>query len=184
MTKLLKLVTAFFGLIPGISVMISQLGVPPGVSSGLFGAVIETLGVATLLILILNRKWIKEMSIKKMNVLVGISLFLFLASFSLYLYLIGYVVIQLPNSDPLYRPFWPQGELKKSLESASSFEALTQLWGRDDMDRVIQETSKPALLTTTIILLSIYQLIFVSLTFVFGILTIKNSKASLLEIDD
>ena len=48
--------------------------------------------------------------------------------------------------------------------------------GRDDVAKLIRESSHTTLIVTTIILLAIHQLVFVSLTFSFGLLAIKGTN--------
>jgi hypothetical protein len=63
----------------------------------------------------------------------------------------------------------------KRFETYGSKYELVRQWGRDEVFRQIMQSSSFALLATTIIFLFIYQLIFVSLTFCFGLLGIASS---------
>jgi lysylphosphatidylglycerol synthetase-like protein (DUF2156 family) len=171
-----SLASGVFAVIPGITVLISSLGVPPDVSKNLFAATIEALGVLTLLILWLNKKWIKSRSSAAITKMAIMAIVVFLVALFTYLFLYGYFVVEVPHSDPLFFPLWTQGELNSGLLKFNSREILIEEWGRDDVYKVIRSTSKTPLLITTLIFLFIYQLVFVSLTFSFGVLGIKSSK--------
>jgi hypothetical protein len=171
-----SLASGVFAVIPGITVLISSVGVPPDVSKNLFAATIEALGVLTLLILWLNKKWIKSNSSSSITKMAIIGVVVFLVSLFTYLFLFGYYVVEVPGSNSLFFPLWTNGELNTGLQKFHSREMLIEEWGRDDVYKVIRSTSKTPMLITTLIFLFIYQLVFVSLTFSFGILGIKSSK--------
>ncbi|HEY4966663.1 MAG TPA: hypothetical protein VII28_09700 [Puia sp.] len=84
--------------------------------------------------------------------------------------------MDLPYQDSLFFPLRSAGKLKSGLETYGSKLELVQQWGRDEVFRQIQKSSSFALSATTIVFLFIYQLIFVSLTFCFGLLGIVSSK--------
>jgi hypothetical protein len=153
--------------------LISNVGVPPGASKTLFAATIEALGVLMLLILWLNKKWVMQLTMQKATRLAIIGAIVFLIALFGYLFLFGYYVEDVPDSNALFFPFWPAGELKTNLDSLGSRAELIHQWGRDDVYSIIQSSSKSALLATTLVFLFVYQLIFLALTFSFGILGIK-----------
>ncbi len=173
LTSFFSIASGIFAVIPGITVLISNVGVPPGASSTLFAATIEALGVLMLLILWLNRNWIKKLSMQKATRLAIVGAVVFLIALFGYLFLFGYYVEDVPDSNALFFPIWPQGELKENLASMGSRTELIHQWGRDDVYAIIQSSSKSALLISTLTFLFVYQLIFLALTFSFGILGIK-----------
>jgi hypothetical protein len=170
----LSLASGVFAVIPGIAVLTSSVGVPPNSSKALFGGVIEAVGVLTLMILWLNKSWIKKSSIKKINKLSFISILAFVISLFTYIFLFNYLVVQVENSDSVFFPLWSNGELKASLLEFGSRNELINQWGRDDVYKVIQSSSETPLLITTLIMLFNYMLTFFSLTFSFGLLAIKS----------
>jgi hypothetical protein len=172
-----SLASGVFAVIPGITVLITNIGVPPDASKTLFSATIEALGVLTLMLLWLNRQWVEKHSLQSITMISLFSILVFLVSIFSYLFLFGYLVVDIGNTDPLFFPLWADGELKINLEKFGSRAELIRQWGRDDVYKVIQESSKVPLLLTTLFFLFIYQLIFVSLTFSFGILGIKSNKS-------
>lgn len=179
LSNFFSLISAVFATIPGIAVLISNIGVPPDTSKTMFAGTIEALGVLTLLILWTNKKWIQESSIKSITRLAIYSTVLFMVSLFSYLFLYGYLVIEPVNSSPVFFPLFPMGELQEGLEKMGSKYELIQEWGRDDVYKIIQSSSKTTLMLTVLLLLFIYQLIFVSLTFAFGILGIKCKEDNL-----
>jgi hypothetical protein len=174
LSAFLSVASGVFAVIPGITVLISNIGVPPNSSKTLFAATIEALGVLTLLLLWLNKESIKQKSLQSITRISVYSIIIFLLALFSYIFLYGYLVVDVENSTPLFFPLWSEGELKTYLEKFGTRSELIRQWGRDDVYKVIQSSSTIPLLITTILLLIIYQLIFVSLTFSFGILGIKG----------
>jgi hypothetical protein len=170
----LSLASGVFAVIPGIAVLTSNVGVPPNSSKALFGGVIEAMGVLTVMILWLNKNWISKNSIKSINKLSLISVFVFVVSLFTYIFLYNYLVVGVENSDSLFFPLWSDGELKASILKFGSRDELINQWGRDDVYKVIQSSSGTPLLITTLIMLFNYLLTFLSLTFAFGLLAIKS----------
>lgn len=159
-----------FALVPGIAVLITEVGVPPGTSSVLYATVMESLGVLCLLILWLNKDKLQQLTVKsatRMTILLGVSFFVFLI---LYLQLFGFYVISTPGSESLLFPLWPQGELASGLAMYESKIALIREWGRDDVYNVISESSNVALQWSKMVFLLVYVIMFISLTLSFGIL--------------
>ncbi len=164
-----------FAIIPGLTVLVSNIGVPPNTSKYIFSGTLESLGIFTLLILWLNKDHFNKYS-KRAITRIGItSILVFLFALATYIILFGYQVLDLPFQDSLFFPLWSDGKLKNGLETFGSKYELVRQWGRDEVFRQIQRSSSFALLATTIIFLFIYQLIFVSLTFCFGLLGIASS---------
>lgn len=173
--ELYKATSVVFGLLPGITILITNLGVPPETSKLLFAGTIEAIGVLTLLILWTNKEKIRAIPNPKVTQIVIASAGMFLIALFLYLFLFGRYVVQVPHSDPLLFPMWPQGELIEGLNNYGSKYELIQNWGRDDVYRVIQSSSSVALQLTSLVFLFIFLIVFVSLTLAFGVLGIKNT---------
>jgi hypothetical protein len=167
--------SAVFAVMPGMTILLSNVGVPPNTSKVLFAGITESLGVITIMILWLNKQKFKTLTNRSVTRLCLISLSIFLIAICSYFFLFALLIVPVNNSEALYFPLWPAGELKESLQQFGSKAELIRQWGRDDVYKVIQSSSTIALQFTTLILLIIYQLIFVSLTFSFGILGIKSS---------
>jgi hypothetical protein len=155
--------------------LLTNIGVPPDTSKYLFAGVVESLGVLTLLILSINTPWLKKLKIKTITKLTLTAIALFVVSLFTYLFMFEYQVIQVAGSQPLFFPIWASGELQEGLKSTGSKVELIRQWGRDDVFKVISASSPIALAITKLIFLFIYQLIFISLTFSFGILGIETN---------
>ena len=175
-SNFLSVASGVFAVVPGIAILTSNVGVPPNSSKALFGGVIEALGVFTLMILWLNRDWVKNAPLKKVNKLAFISIITFIFCLFTDIFLYNYLVVGVENSDSLFFPLWANGELNNGMTQFGSRNELITQWGRDDVYKVIQSSSNIPLLVTTIIMLFLYQLTFVSLTFSFGLLGIKSSN--------
>jgi hypothetical protein len=165
-----------FAIIPGLTVLVSNIGVPPNTSRYIFSGTLESLGIFTLLILWLNKDHFNKYSKRTVTRIGVLSILVFLVALATYIVLFGYQVLEIPYQDSLFFPLWSSGKLKSGLETYGSKFELVRQWGRDEVFRQIQKSSSFALLTTTIIFLIIYQLIFVSLTFCFGVVGIVSSK--------
>lgn len=168
-------ISVLFGTLPGIGVLTTALMVPPQTSLSLFAATVEATGILTLLMLWTNRDWIRQATFKKINFLAIIGALTFLITLSSYLYFSYCQIVEVTGSTPIFFPFFPEGELKEGLDKYNSAYKLIQSWGKDDVYKVILSSSQISLAYTKVIFLFIYQLIFVSLTFSFGILGIKTN---------
>jgi hypothetical protein len=173
---LFSLASGVFAVIPGITILLSDVGVPPNCSKALFGGIIEALGVLTLMLLWLNKNWINQSSVRKITRLSFAIIFVFVVSLFTYIFLYNYLVVEVANSKSIFFPLWTNGELRNNLVKFGSRNELINQWGRDDVYKVIQSSSHTPLLITTLIMLFIYQLTFLSLTFAFGLLGIKSSN--------
>lgn len=174
-STLFGLASGAFAVIPGITVLTKNIGVPPNASSALFAGTIETVGVLTLLIMWINKEHIAHLSAGRVTRLATCGLAVFFVSLLSYLFLFDYYVVEVPAAKSLFFPMWPAGELRADLQKFGSRTEVIHQWGRDDVYKEIQESSRTALIITTLIFLLVYQLIFASLTFSFGILGIKGS---------
>lgn len=173
---ILKTGSGLFATIPGLGVLLSNIGVPPDSSKYLFCGIIESFGVFTLLILRFNSGYFKSLSVKTINRLAIMSIVTFGLTLFFYLFLFNQYVVGYKDSKPVFFPVWPQGELREGLLETGSKANLIREWGRDDVRTVIQSSSSAMLNYSMLLFLLIYQLIFVSLTFAFGILSIRVSE--------
>jgi hypothetical protein len=171
----LKTTSGVFATIPGLAILITNIGVPPGCSKYLFAGIIESLGIFTLLILRLNSSYFIDKPTRIINRLALTSIFIFFISLLFYLFLTNEFVITYKNFTPVFFPFFPQGELKQALEKLGSKADVVREWGSGDLVGVIRSSSSLSLTFTMLIFLFVYQLMFVSLTFAFGLLSMRVS---------
>lgn len=167
-----------FAVIPGLGILLTNIGVPPDTSKYLFAGVIESLGVLTLLLISVNTPRLKKLDSKKTTTVTLAAICVFICALFAYLFMFDYLVIEVSGSQPLFFPLWPAGELKEGLTLAGSKVELIRQWGRDDVSKVISASSPVPLAITKLIFLFIYQLLFVALTFSFGILGVDDKIKS------
>lgn len=169
MKRFFLITSAAFAAIPGISVIVSGLGTPPG--SGyrlLFGGVIEALGSLALAVLWVNQKKIQRRAKRRITrtaIAMGLLSFVFIAG---YVLLFRHTVIEHPRGTAYY-PIWLSGNIKKRVEKAGSRDAAIEMYGIGAIRREIDEMGNGPLAITSILLLFLYQAIFTSLTIAFGL---------------
>jgi len=176
-TTFFTVASAAFAVIPGMAVLISKIGVPPTSSTALFSSTLEAMGVLTLMILFVNKNRIRKRTEKNITRLAIGGAIIFIVCFCTYFLLFGYLNEDITNSESLFFPLWSQGDLKIYLQEYGSRTELITQFGRDDVAKLIETTSKTSLLITTILFLILYQLIFIPLTYAFGLLAIKSTNS-------
>jgi hypothetical protein len=176
LSSFFSLASGVFAVVPGITVLLSNVGVPPNSSKALFAGTIEALGVITLMLLSLNKVWIEKQSLQSVTKTAIAGVVVFIIALFTYIFLYGYSVVEVKNSTPLFFPLWERGDLNMLLKRFGSRAELIKELGRDDVFELIKETSTVPLLATTLLFLFIYQLMFVALTFSFGVLGIKSTS--------
>ncbi|MDX6528432.1 MAG: hypothetical protein QOH41_722 [Blastocatellia bacterium] len=174
MKKLLLTAAGVFGAIPGLTVMQSGMGTPPGYKV-LFGGVIEAFGTLGLLILWTNRKRIKRFASRRVT---RLSLILASAAFG---FLVVYIVV-FPNcvvSHPrgtAYYPIWVTGKAADMVNRAGSRNAAIERYGIDAVREAIDQVSGWLVPVTTVILLFLYQGIFTTLSLCFDLVGFHEGK--------
>lgn len=174
-SDLFTLASGVFGVIPGLAILLTNIGVPPDESKELYGGIIEALGILTLLLLWLNKSRISKATEKTITKRALICVSVFLVMLFVYLFVYNYYVLKSGHSKPLFFPFWPQGELQYNIWKYGGRMQIIHAFGRDDVFNLIEESSKVPLIFTSLIFLLIYQAVFMSLTTAFGLLGIKIS---------
>lgn len=174
MKKLFITFSAAFGAIPGLVVLSTELGVPPG-QSKLFGAIIEAFGVLSLMILWINRGKLARAAARKVTtwaVTLGMICFVCLL---LYVVLFKLCVISDPYRGIVLFPLWLSGKLNGMVILAGSRNGALVRYGYDAV-REAAQNAPLALGLTTALLITIYQAIFTSLALAFGLLGIKADE--------
>ncbi len=173
--KIFKSASATFGLIPGIAVIITSLGVPPDQSKILFGGLVEVFGVLSLLLLFQHKGTFRAQSSTLITKLVLIFIVISFMSLIGYLFLYSYCIVKHEDFDPVYFPLYASGELADQLKIFSRYELIGE-YGRDGAIKLIKQSSYLNLIITSCIMLIIYIITFSSLTLAFGIPGIKQSS--------
>jgi hypothetical protein len=166
--KILLATSAAFGAIPGLAVIKSGLGTPPG-HKLLFGGVIEAFGALSLMLLWINRNKIKRRSIRKVTKLVIIFALLCFVFLTLYVSLFSFCVIDHKRGTAYY-PLWTSGTIADMVTKAGSRRAAIEKYGIASIVEAIDEMPGVAIVLTTVILLFIYQGVFTTLSVMFGVL--------------
>lgn len=169
MKALFLTASAAFAAIPGVAVIISGLGTPPG--SGyklLFGGVIEAFGALTMIILFVNQDKLRLASkrmVTKSAILLGAFCFVLIAA---YVLLFRHTVVEHERGTAYY-PLWLSGEVSRMVERAGSRESAIERYGIGGVKGAIDGMGSLPIAITSILLLLIYQGIFTSLTLAFGL---------------
>lgn len=174
MKKLLLAVAGVFGAIPGLTVIQSGIGAPPGYKI-LFGGVIEAFGTISLLLLWVNRKKIKRYSARRVTRLaLGLTALCFVC-IALYISLFSFCVIEHKRGTAYY-PLWTSGKIADMVSMAGSRKAAIEKYGIASVIQAIDEMPSVSLALATIVLLFIYQGIFTTLSLMFGLLGFHEGK--------
>lgn len=169
-------VSGVFGVIPGLAIMLGELGTPPE-KNGLFGGVVEAFGVLTLIILWVNRGKIAKLSrskVTKVSIVLGILCLVLVGG---YFCLFDLCVVKHELRGSAYFPLWTSGKIAKMVEKANGRGAAIEYYGIDAVREAIREMPTYALSLTSIVLLLVYQGVFTSLTAAFGLLGIYQKKS-------
>ena len=176
MEKMLKWAKSTFALLPGLLIIATNLGVPPGVSHLLLGGIIEACGGFTLIVLKLKTKDLQQIEPKKLERLAILFFSLFLLALLGYLLLFQLQVIYNATYDQtVFFPFWQSVELQFMIGHAGSKNAAIDSYG---VEAVLQATKNPGiyLALTMIAFVLIYLLVFECLTIGFGLLAGKRQS--------
>lgn len=177
MKKVFLAASGVFASIPGIGIIVSGLGTPPGYAK-LFGGVIEAFGALTILLLASSKGSVQKLSarqaVKFAIILAAVSLCLLVV----YLQLAGFCIVAHPIHGTVYYPLWTGGHLSEMIDRAGGRYAAVDRYGFYPVSKAIQQASGSSfsLGFTTALLLLVYQGIFTTLAAAFGILGLRSDK--------
>jgi hypothetical protein len=174
MKRLLLAVTGLLGAIPGLAVIQSGIGSPPGYKI-LFGGTIETFGALSLLLLWINRKKIKRLAARRVTrtaIALAALCFVFIA---FYITLFSLCVVGHQRGTAYY-PLWTGGKAADMVARAGSRRAAIERYGIDAVVQAIDEMPGGAVELTTVVLLFVYQGIFTTLSLMFGLVSFYEGK--------
>jgi hypothetical protein len=174
MKKFLLAVAGVFGAIPGLTVIQSGIGAPPGYKV-LFGGVIEAFGTLSLLLLWINRKKIKRLSARRVTKRALALASLCFAFIAVYITLFNYCVVAHQRGTAYY-PLWTSGKIADMVTRAGSRRAAIERYGIAAVDQAIDEMPGVPLELTAVVLLFLYQGIFTTLSVLFGLLGFYEGK--------
>lgn len=164
MLQTLKWASVGVGLLPGVTVLLSGTGSPPGLS-GLFGGIIETFSAVALVLVWLNRGKLRNARrslVTRATIALGaVALLLFVG----YTLLFRYCVISLADRSPVYFPLVACESLATEIDLAGgSRAALVEAWGSRQAQELAEKCPDMQRSLTTVVLLKVYALAFVVLT--------------------
>lgn len=177
MKKVFLAASGVFASIPGIGIIVSGLGTPPGYSK-LFGGIMEALGALTLLLVALNKGKVQKLGTRQVMKTVIILTVASLCLVVVYLQLSAFCIVEHPIHGTVYYPLWSSGHLAEMLERTGGRYAAIDRYGFYPVTKAIQESPNYPLsiVVTTAVLLLVYQGIFTALTVAFGILGLRSDK--------
>ena len=156
MKQVLLIASGVLATVPGLAALTGHLPTPPG-QKILFGAVAEVLGVSTILILWIQRRWIAQLKVgtaTRIGVALGV---FFLVCFGLNTWLQTMTVVSEQGRSPVFLPLWPGNELAYMIECAGSRHRALIEYGADALIDAAQKTPF-ALAVTTAIVLAVHQI--------------------------
>lgn len=179
MNKLFTAASLAFASIPGVSVMLSGMGTPPGYAT-LFGGVIQAFGALAILLLYINREKLKRISGSRVTTVVVLLASVSLCCMIFYLQLLGLCVVTHPVHGTVYYPLWNSGHALEMVNRAGGRYAAIDHYGSYPITKAIHEASNGGLpiIVTTALLLFVYEGIFTTLALAFGIIGMRESTGS------
>jgi hypothetical protein len=172
--SLFKWSSGTLALVPGFAIILSNLGVPPGISATLYGGVIEATGSITFLIMLINKEKISSWKLAKINRIAIVSFCLFVLACIAYLALYNLQVVYSEKYDiHILFPLWSGKELTFMIGQAGSRSQSIDAYGPAGVQQAINR-SPGALETTRIMFSLLYILLFETLVVAFGVLGFKG----------
>jgi hypothetical protein len=174
--ELFKWASAGVALIPGLTIMLSNLGTPPGISGAFYGGLIEAIGALSLALLFLNKERIQKIPLPRINRLSIFFFLSFLILLLLYIFLFNIQVVYHPRyENSIFFPFWNSPMLQSLQNVAGSKYETIAMYGPQAVQDAIH--SKPQLLQITLaIFILLYTATFECLILCFGFPGFKSSE--------
>ena len=156
MKQVLLIASGVLATVPGLASLTGHLPTPPG-QKILFSAVAEVLGVSTILIFWIGRRWIAQLTggtATRIGVALGV---FFLVCFGLNTWLQTVTVVSEQGRSPVFLPLWPGNELAHMIDNAGSRHRALIAYGADSLIDASQETPF-SLAVTMFIVLAVHQI--------------------------
>lgn len=180
MKKLFLAASALFGAIPGLAIIQSGLGSPPGYHV-LFGGVVESFGVLTLILLWVNRAGLQKLKPKRVTRLTITAAVICFVCIGLYIGLYKHcVVTSTVYNAKAYYPLWVTGDIADIVARSGGRSAAIDEYGIGEVAEAINKMPSIVLTVTTIVLLLVYQAVFSTLAIAFGLVGFQQGHS----IDD
>ena len=175
MKKVFLGASGVFSSIPGIGIMLSGLGTPPGYSL-IFGGIIEAFGALTILLLLSSKAKLRHLTSRQVRVTVIVLAVAGLILLAVYLQLASFCIVAHPVHGTVYYPLWNSGHAAELVDRAGGRYAAVDHYGFYPVNKAIHEAPNYplGLVVTTALLLLVYQGIFMALTVAFGIMGVRS----------
>ena len=172
--SLFKWSSGTLALVPGFAIILSNLGVPPGMSATLYGGIIEATGSITFLMMLLNKEKISQWELAKVNKIAVVSFSIFVLACIGYLTLYNIQVAFSEKYDiRILFPFWNGEELGYMIRQAGSRSLAIDNYGPAAIKDAINK-SAGSVEGTKILFSVLYILLFEALVVAFGVLGFKG----------
>jgi hypothetical protein len=172
MKKVFLTAAASFAAIPGIAVIAAGIGTPPN-SQVWFGGIVNVVGVGTILLLMMNQKYIRRISPQRLTKYVGILFTSTLMLFISYVVLYNWCVVSHQRWGTVMYPLWATGELARAVEAAGGRWQAFDRYGVNDITSAVLKSSGLIWGVTLGLFVVTYSSMFACLTAAFAILGIK-----------
>lgn len=176
MKKIFTSLSGVFAALPGVSILLSSLGVPDPDDKMLFGGIIEAIGCGVLGLIFLNKTFFLRKSLKAINIWVVLSFFLFLVSIIGYVTIYKLCVIEHQEFSRVFFPLFSSNALSEKINAEGGKLAFIEKWYGDGANKQIQKLASIQMIKTNIVFLLVYQFVFTSLTIGFGMLGVREEK--------
>lgn len=173
--SLFKGVTATLALIPGLSILIKNLGVPDSDYKNIFFAVIQSSGCLILLLLYLNRERVDKMDKKRKTKYSIISFILFFISLLFYLYLFDTCVTTSENGSIFFPLYKPASLINEIIQCGGEIGFISKYLS-DGAKLYIETKASTQLILSVITLLLVYVFSLSCLVFSFGLISTNNNN--------
>jgi hypothetical protein len=176
--SLFKWGSATVALIPGFTIILTNLGTPPGISQYLYGGIVEAIGVFTLLLFLLNDLQIKKIAQRRIIFLSTIMFFLFIISLLSYIAIFNCQIVYVREyNEKIFFPFWYQDDLAYMiLNAGGKYNAIKKYGPQSIIDGI--NNSEFYLELTRIIFTILYLSIFEFLIIGFSLIGFKEDDTN------
>jgi hypothetical protein len=169
--------SGLFLSVPGLAAMLKGLGAPQGYEV-LFGGIVEALGALSMLLLILRRQKLREITLKRVTQVSLILCTVSIISLLIYLYILNLCIVVHPTHGTVFFPLWTSGHLRNIVEHTGSRYAALDRYGLYPITAAIRNMwgyPLPMIAAVGALLLA-YQAVFTSIAIAFAVLGLRSSN--------
>jgi len=176
MKKVFASFSAAFAAVPGVTILVSGLSVPPD-SKLLFGGVLEAFGALTLLMLWINMSTLQRLKLSELNKVCLASVIVSVVCLFAYIAALNFCVVRHPYRGTVYFPLWTTGVANEMVNTAGSRLASIDRYGLAAVENAVEQSAITLALTTGVLIL-LYQGVLMPLTIAFGVLAVRTFRGT------